>query len=64
LYSLRQKFFSFVVLNRLGLQTQARSRNILELERAELLVYDLPDDFVGGHDDSSDGVVKTIETRY
>lgn len=47
LYSLRQKFFSFVVLENISFDLSRDSRfAILEFERAKLLVDNLPDDFV------------------
>ena len=46
LYSLRQKFFSLVVLIVLDCRGEEVWENLLELERAELLVNNLPDDFV------------------
>lgn len=47
LYSLRQKFFSFVVLENVSFDLSRDSRfAILEFERAKLLVDNLPDNFV------------------
>jgi hypothetical protein len=46
LYSLRQKFFSFVVLWRLEFAAEDGAEDLLELKRAELLVDDLPDNLV------------------
>ncbi len=51
LYSLRQKFFSFVVLALLDYEGMRTLLDVLELEGAELLVDNLPDDFVGRHVD-------------
>jgi hypothetical protein len=42
LYSLRQKFFSLVVLQTSELRPRVTSRNLLYLKGAELLVDDLP----------------------
>ena len=49
LYSLRQKFFSFVVLWELEFAGEKGGGVLLELERAELLVDDLPDNLIGRH---------------
>jgi hypothetical protein len=66
LYSLRQKFFSFVVLWKLEFSGAERVEVALELERAKLLVDDLPHDLVRRHDDplpflsKIDGVFRVI----
>ena len=54
LYSLRQKFCCLGVLDfvSVGLLVEAIGGCLLELERAELLVYYLPDNLVGCHDGS------------